>query len=98
MKIRIVQAGYETFTGLLGDVKFEDGVSVKDVSAEQFAYIRSMFVVEEVAEEVVESDGDTNPQGGEELTPEGQEEDQKPQERAELTSEGQNETAEGAAE
>ena len=95
MKIRIIQAGYETFTGLLGDVKFEDGVSVADVSAEQFAYVRAMFVVaEEVSEEVVESDGDTNPQGGEELTPEGQEEDQKPQEQAELTSEGQEEAAE----
>jgi len=94
MKIRIVQAGYETFTGLLGDVKFENGLSVKDAAPEQFAYVRSLFVAEEVAEEVVESDGDTNPQGGEELTPEGQEEDQKPQEQAELTSEGQEEAAE----
>jgi hypothetical protein len=48
MKLKIVQTGYESFTGLLGDVKFEDGVSVKDTTPEQYAYIRAMFVVEEV--------------------------------------------------
>lgn len=45
MKIRIVQAGYESFTGLLGDVKFEGGVSVRDVSEQQAAYIGSMFLI-----------------------------------------------------
>lgn len=45
MKIRIVQAGYETFTGLLGDVKFEGGVSVREVSEQQAAYVGAMFVI-----------------------------------------------------
>jgi hypothetical protein len=45
MKIRIVQTGYETFTGLLGDVKFENGLSASDVSEQQAAYIGAMFVI-----------------------------------------------------
>jgi len=44
MKIRIIQVGFETFTGLLGDVHFQDGVSVADVSEQQAAYVRAMFV------------------------------------------------------
>lgn len=79
MKIRIVQTGYETFTGLLGDVKFEDGLSVIDVSNEQFAYVRSMFIVEEVQGE----------DQGEEVTSEGQEGAETAPEGTEVTSEGQ---------
>lgn len=45
MKIRIVQSGYETFTGLLGDVKFEGGVSVREVSEQQAAYVGAMFII-----------------------------------------------------
>lgn len=52
MKIRIVQAGYETFTGLLGDVKFEGGVSVRDVSEQQAAYVGAMFIIARDGEEV----------------------------------------------
>jgi hypothetical protein len=52
MKIRIVQHGFESFSGLLGDVRFEDGLSVAEVNAQQADYVRAMFVTEivEVAE------------------------------------------------
>jgi hypothetical protein len=52
MKIRIVQHGFESFSGLLGDVRFEDGLSVSEVNAQQADYVRAMFVTEivEVAE------------------------------------------------
>ena len=85
MKIRIVQTGYETFTGLLGDVKFEDGVSIADVSEQQAAYVGSMFVVvpdgETVAGPVEANQPVVDPADVPPL-PEGQ--------SAELTPEGQN--------
>jgi hypothetical protein len=99
MKIRIVQAGYETFNGLLGDVKFENGLSIKDVSGEQAAYVRSIFTTEEVSDEQSDESAQSDsvdPQAQKDLTPEGQDEGEKPQEQAELTLEGQD--AEGAAE
>lgn len=52
MKIRIVQDGYQTFSGLLADVAFDDGVSVSAVNKHQHAYIGAMFTVEEVIAEV----------------------------------------------
>lgn len=77
MKVRIVQAGFETFSGLLGDMKFEGGVSTKDVSAEQLAYIRAMFVIEEFEE-------------AEELPSEEQDQGETPPEGADLPSGEQN--------
>lgn len=91
MKMRIVQAGFEGFTGLLGDVKFEDGVSVKDVSAEQFAYVRAMFVVEQVEDEAQDQDKTED----EEVPSEEQKQDEKAPEAPEVPSEEQkNEAAE----
>ena len=37
MKIRITQSGYEAFCGLLGDVKFDNGVSVGNANEQQVA-------------------------------------------------------------
>lgn len=50
MKIRIVQQGYRTFTGMLGDVKFENGESTTSVSPQQAAYVAAMFVSETIDE------------------------------------------------
>lgn len=99
MKIRIVQTGYETFTGLLGDVKFEDGVSVADVTKQQMDYVGSMFVVapeDEPVEGVVDPivTAPAAPEQVEDLTPEGQNTAEEGAEAAHLTPEGQN--AEGA--
>lgn len=51
MKIRIVQSGYETFNGLLGDVRFVDGESVHEVTAQQASYVSAMFTCEMVEAE-----------------------------------------------
>lgn len=75
MKIRITQSGYQTFTGLLGDVKFEGGTSVNEVSDQQAAYVAAMFTVESFSEEVTPSgqnDAGTQAQSAE-LTSQGQE-------------------------
>ena len=67
MKIRIVQQGYQTFTGLLGDVKFENGESTTSVSPQQAAYVAAMFVSETIdevdAEEVTEQSAPTGKRG-----------------------------------
>lgn len=52
MKIRLVQAGYTTFTGELGHINFVDGVSVDSVNTD-FARSLSGIVQTEVVEEVV---------------------------------------------
>lgn len=44
MKIRIIQAGFESFTDWVGDVKFVDGVSVDEVSEQQAQFVRALFV------------------------------------------------------
>lgn len=52
MKIRITQSGYEAFCGLLGDVKFDNGVSVGDANEQQIAYVAAMFTTETFEENV----------------------------------------------
>lgn len=91
MKIRIVQTGYETFTGLLGDVKFENGVSVADVSKQQMDYVGAMLVVTPEDEPI---NGPVDPivapiNAPEDLISEGQETTEAPVESADLPSEGQ---------
>lgn len=54
MKLRITQAGMQSYTGLLADVWFADGVATTDMSEQQIAYVRSLFEVEEVSEEPAE--------------------------------------------
>jgi predicted nucleotidyltransferase len=64
MKVKLTQAGMETYSGLLGDVVFQDGVSSTELSAAQVAALLSIYVGEimngedsEVAGAVVELAG-----------------------------------------
>ena len=43
MKIRITQPGFETFSGQLGDIQFDAGVSTQDVSDQQADFMSSFF-------------------------------------------------------
>lgn len=58
MKIRITQSGYESFCGLLGDVKFDNGVSVSDASEQQVAYVAAMFTTETFEDEATAPQGE----------------------------------------
>lgn len=62
MKIRIIQLGFETFSGLLGDVHFDNGVSVDEVSDIQAEYVRAIFVTENIEPEAAEQDPEENPE------------------------------------
>lgn len=95
MKIRITQLGFEAFTGLLGDVHFEGGVSVSDVSEQQAAYVRAMFVTEEVTPS--EQEGSESTGKSAELTPEGQEAAALAAEAKRLAAEAERERAEAEA-
>ncbi len=46
MKLKVTQPGMEGYTGILGEVRFEDGVSISPVSKIQAQRIRSAFKVE----------------------------------------------------
>lgn len=99
MKIRIVQSGYETFTGLLGDVSFQDGVSKKDVSDQQAAYVGAMFTCEsfedEAPQEPQESQEPQEPQAPVDEAPsQEQNGEETPEPTPEVTSEGQAPAAE----
>lgn len=48
MKLKIVQAGYTTFTGELGHIDFVDGVSVADVHPDFARSLGTIVQVEEV--------------------------------------------------
>lgn len=50
MKLKITQAGYQTFNGMLGDVTFVEGVSVADVSKESAAGITAIYQAEFIEE------------------------------------------------
>jgi hypothetical protein len=52
MKIKIIQKGWEGYTGILGTVMFKDGVSTRDLTPNEQAYFS---VVMRVAE--IENDG-----------------------------------------
>lgn len=51
MKIKLIDAGYEKFSGHFGTVLFEDGVSVNDVSDEQARFFASILGVRCVDDE-----------------------------------------------
>ena len=59
MKLKIVQSGFETYTGLLGDVTFTNGVSDRDLNAAEIANLTTLFAAELVADE----EAVTEPQG-----------------------------------
>ena len=46
MKLRLIQAGYETFTGQMGAVFFEDGLSTGDVSEMDAVRMSAVFQCE----------------------------------------------------
>jgi hypothetical protein len=49
MKIRITQPGFETFSGQLGDIQFDNGVSTQEVSQQQAEFMSTFFLwVQEV--------------------------------------------------
>ncbi|MDY7537608.1 hypothetical protein RGU72_04985 [Undibacterium sp. 5I1] len=50
MKIKLIQAGYEAFSGPLGDVVFDNGTSVTDVSEQSAGGIASIYQVERIGE------------------------------------------------
>lgn len=61
MKIKLVEPGWETFTGLFGVVQFEDGVSVEDVSKGEAQHLSALIRIEtlegkdpSVAQEIVD--------------------------------------------
>lgn len=56
MKLRITQTGMQSYSGLLGDTWFVDGLSATEMTEQQCAYVRSFFAVEEVADEQPTSD------------------------------------------
>lgn len=99
MKIRITQSGYEAFCGLLGDVKFENGVSVGEASEQQVAYVAAMFITETFEDEVTSSE-QTDAEGsseGDESTSQGQEAVDLEAEAARLAAEAARERAEAEA-
>lgn len=53
MRIKLVQSGYETFTGGLGNVDFVDGLSVGSVSKESAAGIAAILQTEVVTEDTL---------------------------------------------
>lgn len=48
MKIRVVEAGFENYTGMLGNVMFENGVSVSEPSGFDVARLTSLMRFENV--------------------------------------------------
>lgn len=60
MKLKITQPGFETYTGLLADVTFTNGVSDRDVTAAEAANLTTLFRTELVAAEkaVIEPQGE----------------------------------------
>lgn len=48
MKIKLVEKGFETYTGLLGEIEFEDGVSVYDLNSRDIAMIAGSIRAETV--------------------------------------------------
>lgn len=46
MKVKLTQLGMETYSGLLGDVVFQDGVSSTDLTSAQTAALLSIYVGE----------------------------------------------------
>jgi hypothetical protein len=47
MKIKLVQPGYENFTGHMGQVNFTNGISDVDLSVEQQATIAAIYQIDE---------------------------------------------------
>lgn len=58
MKLKLVEAGYEKFTGHFGHVYFEDGVSVDDVSQADARLFASITTVEVVGEGTIAGDNE----------------------------------------
>jgi hypothetical protein len=56
MKLRLTQAGYESYTGLLGNLHFTNGTSDLDVSVETAAGIANILQCERI--DGVADDGD----------------------------------------
>lgn len=48
MKIRLIETGYESLTGMFGEVEFVDGVSVHDVSPVQARFLASIVRIENI--------------------------------------------------
>ncbi|UUZ75520.1 hypothetical protein LP414_27780 [Polaromonas sp. P1(28)-13] len=55
MKIKLIQAGYENFTGLFGNIHFAEGVS-EDVTSEIAATFGATLQCEVVSEVEVEAE------------------------------------------
>ena len=48
MKVKITQSGWSGFSGLLGQVMFENGISVEDIGKGDAAFLAGILQVEEV--------------------------------------------------
>ena len=54
MKLKIIQAGFESYSGQLGNVAFKDGVSLHDVNEIESAFVRALMVTEVIEGEASE--------------------------------------------
>lgn len=48
MKIRLIESGYESLTGMFGEIEFDNGVSVHDVSPVQARFLSSIVRIESI--------------------------------------------------
>lgn len=55
MKIKIIQKGWEGYTGILGTVTFKDGVSIRDLTPNEQAYFSVVMRVAEVEDDGTET-------------------------------------------
>ncbi len=97
MKIRIIQSGYETFTGLLGDVKFDNGVSVGQASEQQVAYVAAMFITETFEDSEADQDASAQATEAERIAAEQADIEAKAAEAQRLAEEAERERAEAEA-
>ena len=94
MKLRVTQSGMQSYSGLLADVWFVDGVSATDVNEQQLAYVKSLFECEAITDEqnnaeqegeVVEQEGEVVELGGKAVSTVGE-----PEPQNEIETEGGN--------
>ena len=59
MKIKITQAGSESFNGWIGDVEFVNGVSVTDQPEQAIAHVGAIYSIELVEDVQAEAEVET---------------------------------------
>ena len=87
MKLRVTQSGMQSYSGLLADVWFVDGVSATDVNEQQLAYVKSLFECEAITDEQnnAEQEGEVVELGGKAVSTVGE-----PEPQNEIETEGGN--------